>query len=145
MAQMRMRKEVKLLDAVCGSLKRGKGLPEGYKRRLANAFGRRFENTLKALEEGVVKRYLFKPSGRVVWIVVGKEKDYQVIPAANYCSCDDFYFRVLDGDAALCYHVIAQKISEALGRYESIEDSDDLYEPLMAEWRFIKREWFTDD
>ncbi len=141
---MLMRKEVKLLDSVCSSLKRGKRIPEEHKRRLANAFVRRFENALKALAEGTVKRYLFKPSCRVVWIVVGKEKDYQVIPAANYCSCDDFYFRVLDGDAALCYHVIAQKLSEALGKYEPIEDSDDLYEPLMAEWRFIKREWFTD-
>ena len=140
-----MQKEAKLLDAVCSSLKRGKELSKEHKSRLANTFGKRFENALKAVEEGTVKRYLFKPSGRVVWIVVGKEKDYQVIPTANYCSCDDFYFRVVDSDTSLCYHVIAQKLSAALERYEAIEDSDNLYETLMGEWRFIKQEWFTDE
>jgi predicted nucleic acid-binding Zn finger protein len=142
---MHMRKEVQVLDSVCSSLQQGRGFSEAQKRRLANAFGKRFDNALKALEEGDVKKYLFKPSGRIVWIVVGKEKDYQVIPAANYCSCDDFYYRVIDGGASLCYHILAQKLSEALGRYEYIEDSDNLFAPLMAEWRFIKREWFQDD
>jgi predicted nucleic acid-binding Zn finger protein len=83
---------------------------------------------------------MFEPSGRVVWIVVGKEKDYQIIPVANYCSCDDFYYRVVNGDTSLCYHVIAQKLSEALNKYELITDSDTLYDVFMKEWRFIKKE-----
>jgi hypothetical protein len=68
---MQTRKEAKLLDAVCSSLKRGKKLSKEHKSRLANTFGKRFENALKAVEEGTVKKYLFKPSGRVVWLVVG--------------------------------------------------------------------------
>ncbi|WP_309491970.1 hypothetical protein [Candidatus Hecatella orcuttiae] len=105
-------------------------------------FGKRGENALKALEDGAVKKYIFEPSGRVVWVVVGKERDYQVLPSVNYCSCDDFYFRVLDGETSLCYHVIAQKISELLGRFEVIVDSDEIYEALMEEWRQIKKHDF---
>jgi hypothetical protein len=35
----------------------------------------------------------------------------------------------------LCYHLIAQKIANALGWYETIEERDELYDSLMAEWK----------
>lgn len=78
----------------------------------------------------------------MVWVVVGKEKDYQVIPSVNYCSCEDFYYRVLNGETALCYHIIAQKISEIAGKFEVITDVDELYEVFMEEWRLIKKKDF---
>ncbi|RJS90038.1 hypothetical protein CW700_01840, partial [Candidatus Bathyarchaeota archaeon] len=80
-------------------------------------------------------RYTFQPSGRVVWIVVGKEGEYQILPRAGYCSCDDFYFRIINGEAGLCYHLIAQRLAEALGRFEEVEEGDEFYDALMAEWR----------
>jgi len=103
--------------------------------RLRDFFGERFEKALKLVEERRVKRYTFEPSGRIIWIAVGKEKEYQILPKARYCSCDDFYFRVMDGEAGLCYHLIAQCLAEALGQLEDVRDGDEFYEPLMNEWR----------
>jgi predicted nucleic acid-binding Zn finger protein len=73
----------------------------------------------------------------VVWIVVGRKRDYLILPAARFCSCDDFYYSVMEGKAFLCYHLIAQKLAEALGRYDQIEEDDDLYEVLMKEWKEV--------
>lgn len=112
--------------------------------KLLKRFGKRFENAWKALLEGAVKKYVFEPSGRIVWIVVGKERDYQLLPEVAYCTCDDYYFRVLDGEALLCYHLIAQRLAEALNRYEEFRESDELYDSLMAEWRYLKKEWFEE-
>jgi predicted nucleic acid-binding Zn finger protein len=82
-----------------------------------------------------VKKYVFEPSGRVVWIIVGRESEYQVLPQSGYCDCSDFYFRVVDGEAGLCNHHMAQRLSEALEEYEEIREEDKFYEPLMNEWR----------
>ena len=102
---------------------------------LRSVFGERFEKALRLLEEKRVKQYTFEPSGRVVWVVVGKEKEYQILPRAGYCSCDDFYFRVINGETGLCYHLIAQSLAEALGVYEEIREGDEFYDSLLAEWR----------
>ncbi|MGA9387519.1 MAG: hypothetical protein WBV70_01695 [Candidatus Bathyarchaeia archaeon] len=108
----------------------GKNLTELYE-----TFGQRFTKAFEALKENRVKKYVFKPSGKTIWIVVGKERDYLIIPQAEFCTCDDFYFRVLDRQVHLCYHLIAQKIANALDWYETIEERDELYDSLMAEWK----------
>ncbi len=59
------------------------------------------------------------------------------MPAAEFCSCDDFYFRVMDGEVHLCYHLIAQKIAAALKQYDEIEENDELYNSLTAEWKKV--------
>ncbi|MFP3985697.1 MAG: hypothetical protein ACLFU9_07030, partial [Candidatus Bathyarchaeia archaeon] len=82
-----------------------------------------------------VKKYVFKPSSRIVWIVVGKERDYLIMPTADFCTCNDFYFRVMDKQIHLCYHLIAQKLAETLESYELYEEEDELYEVLMKEWK----------
>jgi len=137
-------KEAKALDEVCRAIERSKKLSDDQKVKLHAIFGRRLANALKAVEEGAVKKYIFEPSGRVIWIVVGKERDYQIIPAARYCSCDDFYFNVLEGTVPFCYHILAQRLAESLGKFELISDSDDLYDTLVGEWRFIKKEDFEE-
>ena len=132
-----MREEEKLIEEVCKKIKEIGKIGEDEKQKLYEVFGKRFRNALKALDEEAIKKYVFKPSGRTVWIVVGKERDYEVIPLVGYCSCDDFYFRVMDGEVHLCYHLIAQKIAECLGWYDKIEESDELYDTLMNEWRKV--------
>ena len=84
-----------------------------------------------------IKKYIFKPSGRIAWIVIGKEREYLVMPAADFCTCDDFYFRVMDREVHLCYHLIAQKLAEALMWYDLINERDELYTSLMEEWRKV--------
>jgi predicted nucleic acid-binding Zn finger protein len=87
------------------------------------------------VERRRVKKYVFGPSGRVVWVVVGRESEYQVLPESGYCDCSDFYFRVVDGEVGLCYHLMAQRLAEVLEEYEEIREEDEFYEPLMEEWR----------
>jgi len=127
--------EIDTLNVVCKTAKTegklsGKNLTELY-----DLFGQRFTKALEALKENRVKKYVFKPSNRTIWIVVGRERDYLIMPEAEFCTCDDFYFRVLDKKVHLCYHLIAQKIARNLGWFEVIEENDELYQSLMNEWK----------
>ncbi len=127
--------EIDNLNKICRTAKQegklnGKNLTELY-----DLFGQRFTKALEALKENRIKKYTFKPSNRTVWIVIGKERDYLLMPEAEFCTCDDFYFRVLDRKVHLCYHLIAQKIAHNLGWYDVICERDELYKSLMAEWK----------
>ena len=104
--------------------------------RLSATFGSRFAKAWEAVKGRRVKKYVFKPSDRVVWIVVGKGRDYLVMPAADFCSCEDFYFQFNKGH--LCYHIIAQKLAEAAGQFDLIEDEDSFYEVLIREWKAVE-------
>jgi len=130
-------KEIKLLKKICEEAEKQKKLTNEQQSRLSEVFGSRFNKAWETIEEGRVKKYVFSPSGRIVWIVVGKEREYQVMPEAGFCSCDDFYFRVMDREANICYHLIAQKIADALGQYDNIEEEDGLYDVLMEEWKKV--------
>jgi predicted nucleic acid-binding Zn finger protein len=127
--------ELETLNAICREAKTegklsGKSLNELYE-----LLGQRFTKALEALRENRVKKYVFKPSGKIVWIVVGRERDYLLMPEAEFCTCDDFYFRVLDRKVHLCYHLIAQKIARNLGWFETLEETDELHASLMDEWK----------
>ena len=100
--------------------------------RLLRLFGDRFTKALQAIEEGRVRKHVFSPSGRLVWTVVGEEREYQILPLATFCSCNDFYFRVLSHEASLCYHLLAQKIAEALDRYVLLAGDDGDYTTLLS-------------
>jgi predicted nucleic acid-binding Zn finger protein len=132
---MKISKEVKLLQKVCEEAKTKGELTEDQLIQLSAAFGSRFVKAWDAIHGERVKKYIFCPSGIVVWIVVGREREYQIMPEAGFCSCDDFYFRVMDREAHICYHLIAQKIGSELGLYDKIEEEDRLYNCLMEEWK----------
>ena len=127
--------ETDLLISVCKEAKAEGKLTGKSLTRLYEVFGQRFTRAFEALNEGRVKKYVFKPSGRVVWIVVGKERDYLLLPDVEFCTCDDFYFRVLDRKIHLCYHLIAQKLAKNLDWFELVKEHDDLYDSLMDEWK----------
>ncbi|MEM3622380.1 MAG: hypothetical protein QXZ02_02380 [Candidatus Bathyarchaeia archaeon] len=127
--------EIDIINSICREAKKEGKLTGKSLTKLYEIFGQRFTRAFEALKEGRVKKYTFKPSGRTVWIVVGKERDYLIMPEAEFCSCDDFYFRVLDKEIHLCYHLIAQKLANILGWYESVEEHDELYDSLMNEWK----------
>jgi len=101
---------------------------------LCRAFGARFTAAWKLVKEGRVKKYVFKPSGKVQWIVVGRERDYIIYEASGYCSCDDFYMSIMEGRAKACKHLMAQKLACELGLYEVVEEEDEKYGSLMEEW-----------
>lgn len=127
--------EIDMLDAICKEAKTEGRLTGKNLTTLYEIFGQRFTKAFEALKENRVKKYVFKPSGRIIWIVVGKERDYLIMPRAEFCTCDDFYFRVLDREVHLCYHLIAQKIANTLSWYETIEEHDELFNSLMSEWK----------
>jgi len=134
---MRIPKEIKVLEQVCEEAKTNGKVTDTHLTQLSEALGSRFTKAWDTIKEERVKKYVFSPSGRIVWIVVGREREYQIMPAAAFCSCDDFYFRVMDREANICYHLIAQKIAEALERYDKVEEEDRLYECLMEEWKKV--------
>jgi len=127
--------EIDILNSICKEAKAEGKLTGKNLTRLYETFGQRFTRAFEALKENRVKKYVFKPSGKTIWIVVGKERDYLIMPEAEFCTCDDFYFRVLDKQVHLCYHLIAQKLAKNLKWYETIEDGDEIYDSLMAEWK----------
>jgi predicted nucleic acid-binding Zn finger protein len=127
--------EIDVLNEICKKAKAdgklsGKGLT-----RLYEIFGQRFTKAFETVKENRVKKYSFKPSGRTVWIVVGRERDYLIMPDVEFCTCDDFYFRVLDREVHLCYHLIAQKLAKNLDWFAVIEEHDELFDSLMNEWK----------
>ena len=94
----------------------------------------RYRRALEAVAGGRVRLYRFVPSGLVAWVVEGQRRDYLVIPL-TYCDCEDFLLNVvLRAELDACYHILAQAIAEALGRYKVIELPDDLYERFLEEW-----------
>lgn len=127
--------ETETLNDICRAAKSEGKLSGKSLTNLYDLFGQRFTKALEALKENRVKKYIFKPSNRTVWIVIGRERDYLIMPEAEFCTCDDFYFRVLDRKIHICYHLIAQKISRNLGWYEKLEETDELYKTLMTEWK----------
>ena len=134
---MRIPKEIKVLEQVCEEAKNKGEVTGNNLTELSEVLGSRFTKAWDTIKEERVKKYVFSPSGRIVWIVVGREREYQILPVAAFCSCDDFYFRVMDREANICYHLIAQKIAEALERYDKVEEEDRLYDCLMEEWKKV--------
>ena len=127
--------ERRVLEQICDELRSNPTLTQAQWARLRSSLGDRFDKAWRLVGQGRVKKYVFEPSGRVVWIVVGRESEYQVLPESGYCDCSDFYFRVVDGEAGLCYHLMGQRLADALEEYDEIREGDEFYEPLMAEWR----------
>jgi predicted nucleic acid-binding Zn finger protein len=127
--------EIEVLNNICKKAKTEGKLTGKNLTALYDIFGQRFTKAFEALKENRVKKYVFKPGGRIVWIVVGRERDYFIIPEVDFCTCDDFYFRVLDRQVHMCYHLIAQKLAKNLDWYDTIEEHDELYDSLMNEWK----------
>lgn len=128
-------KELKVIQNACQDIASSGKLTHSQKAKLEEEFGDRFKNALELVEKHRVRKYTFKPSERVIWAVKGRKGVYQVIPETNFCNCDDYYFRVMNGKRALCYHIVAQKISSAWGRYETSELRDKQYGKITQQWR----------
>ena len=127
--------EIDVLNEICKKAKADGKLTGKSLTRLYEIFGQRFTKAFETVKENRVKKYSFKPSGRTVWIVVGRERDYLIMPEVEFCPCDDFYFRVLDREVHLCYHLIAQKLAKNLDWFAAIEEHDELFDSLMNEWK----------
>lgn len=125
-------------DLLIKELERKGVLSERLLEKFVLRYGKLFWRAIKAIEEKRIMKYIFKPSGKYLWVVVGKTRKYLVIPDF-YCSCDDFYFNVVTRrKRQLCYHILARKIAEILGLYETIYVSDTFYKNLLDEIKLYK-------
>jgi len=55
---------------------------------LRRLFGSRFTAALKLALQGRVKKYVFKPSGHIQWVVAGNKQDYIIYPHAPGGLCE---------------------------------------------------------
>lgn len=123
------------MEQVLRDLRISKEISRHNWRRLRDVFSERFEKAWNLVISNRVKKYVFKPSGKNLWIAIGQNAEYLIYSNASYCSCSDFYFRVLDLEKAYCYHLIGQKIAEALDHYDLIEEDDEAYRTLLDIWK----------
>jgi len=89
--------------------------------------GTKFDRAVEAVLSGGVKEARFLPSGRKVVTVVGRLGDEFIDPEKPYCSCSNFFFRVLGGREETCYHLLAYKIAKKSGRADILEFDDEEY------------------
>ncbi len=128
-------REHKVLEQVIRDLGVKKEISRQNWQRLRDVFGNRFTNAWRLVTENRVKKYVFRPSGRTLWIAIGNSAEYMIYSNAGYCGCSDFYFRVLDNEKAYCYHLLAQKLAETLDYFDLIEEDDEAYDQLTAIWK----------
>ena len=112
-------------------------LSESQRASLETTFQKRFQQALGLAEGEKVRKYRFSPSGRTLWVVAGRGREYQVLPDSMFCTCDDYYFRVMDNKKQLCYHIIAQRLSEAMGKYTLTEMIDSRYPEITSKFTAI--------
>jgi predicted nucleic acid-binding Zn finger protein len=121
-------------ETVLKSIKKEQAISGASLQILNKLCGDRFWKALQAVANDLVKKYVFKPSGREAWVVVGKSRDYRVLSEV-YCDCEDFYINVIvKRSADLCYHILAQALAQSLDIYTEIRVDDMRYDALRAEW-----------
>ena len=64
--------------------------------------------------------------------VVGRLGDEFIDPEKPYCSCSNFFFRVLGGREQICYHLLSYKIAKETGKLDVIRFSDEEYGQYLA-------------
>jgi predicted nucleic acid-binding Zn finger protein len=103
--------------------------------KLRELFGKRFTQAWELVSRRRIKKYFFKSSEREIWIAIGNNSEYLMYPNSGYCSCSDFYFRVINKEVTLCYHLLAQKFAESLDFYDLIFEEDEVYRDLINIWK----------
>jgi predicted nucleic acid-binding Zn finger protein len=82
------------------------------------------------ISSGSVKQMLCIPSGKKLWVVIGKDNEYWTDPELGFCSCKDFYFATLSGGQD-CYHLKSVRKAMQQKRFTTIEFDDSYYVRLL--------------
>ena len=80
----------------------------------------------KALESRSVKQVVFRPSGRKLWMVIGKDNEHWTDLDLGFCSCKDFYFTTLSGGKS-CYHLKSVEKAREENKFVTVEFNDSEY------------------
>ncbi len=84
----------------------------------------------KAITLGSVKKLIFSPSGKVLWIVVGRDNEHWSDPDLGFCTCKDFYFKSLSGGSE-CYHLKSIRLAAKDSRFVTTEFDDGEYVQML--------------
>ncbi|MHA1230573.1 MAG: hypothetical protein ACTSRP_08105 [Candidatus Helarchaeota archaeon] len=123
------------LTDILNEIKNKKYITLEQLQELDSMFGNRFWNGLQLSVQNTVKKYIFKPSNREVWIVSSESRDYYTLDD-YFCNCKDFFIRiVMRRESKFCKHILAKLFSIAFNNFETIEMDDDRYIALIEEWR----------
>jgi predicted nucleic acid-binding Zn finger protein len=82
------------------------------------------------ISSGSVKQMLFLPSGKKLWVVIGRDNEYWTDPELGFCSCKDFYFTTLSGGQD-CYHLKSVRKTIQQTGFKAIEFDDSDYIHLL--------------
>jgi predicted nucleic acid-binding Zn finger protein len=82
------------------------------------------------ISSGSVKQMLCLPSGKKLWIVIGRDNEYWTDPELGFCTCKDFYFATLSGGQD-CYHLKGVRKAMQQKRFTIIEFDDSYYVRLL--------------
>jgi predicted nucleic acid-binding Zn finger protein len=82
------------------------------------------------VRSGSVKQMLFLPSGKKLWVVIGRDNEYWTDPELGFCSCKDFYFATLSGGQD-CYHLKSVRKAIQQRGFTAIEFDDREYTHLL--------------
>jgi predicted nucleic acid-binding Zn finger protein len=82
------------------------------------------------VSSGSVKQMLCLPSGKKLWVVIGRDNEYWTDPELGFCSCKDFYFATLSGGHD-CYHLKSVRKAMQQKRFTTIEFDDSYYVRLL--------------
>lgn len=82
------------------------------------------------VRQGSVKQMLFLPSGKKLWVVIGRDNEYWTDPELGFCSCKDFYFTTLSGGQD-CYHLKNVRKTIQQRGFTAIEFDDSDYTQLL--------------
>jgi predicted nucleic acid-binding Zn finger protein len=89
--------------------------------------GKTFEKAIDAVVRGYVKAHIFVPSERAIYTVVGSSGDEFIDPEKPYCSCGNFFFRVMGGKREYCYHILGYRMALEAEKIEKITFDDEEY------------------
>ncbi|MFX1294340.1 MAG: hypothetical protein ACFFD2_05740 [Promethearchaeota archaeon] len=123
------------LEKILDEIKNNKNFSPDHLKFFIEEFNERFWKALRKVLENGVKKYNFKPSNRIVWIVIGNTRDYLIL-SNLYCPCEDFYVKVvIQKKARMCYHLLSKILADNLDYYEKINIEDERYDNLMKDWK----------
>ena len=94
--------------------------------------GKKFERALEAVASGSVKEHRFLPSGKIVLTVVGQLGDEFIDPRRPYCSCGNFYFRVMARREEVCYHLLSYEMAMEAHAVDTVDFDDEEFESVMS-------------
>jgi len=121
-----------LLSEIYLKIKEKGDIDDEFVNYLESIYPEKSSEILQSLKRGITK-YIFKPSNRIIWTAIGENDEYLIYPKI-YCSCIDFYNRVvIKRKKVVCKHLIAQTISDALNNFKEKKLDDRNYNTFIKE------------